>query len=247
MTTPLTKPARRSSAAGESCLSQNVVHPTSTTSSHYTTPSPPQHPHSHGRGLISLNLSNLRDLRHFSLSFHSRIDMKFRPPYAIIHHRKLLYIGITLICYVRLYPSRDRDRDRAAARWRRLPFQAIFRAAQVGPWRRLTPGSISYRDKYPHWNTRWPATSDWSWACFSRHSIHRETAPASRWCREPRQPARGRAAVRPLWSRDRRASLSHRQFRATETGRFNPARRMVCSGKHENKWDFAHKVSSNSN
>ncbi|XP_076241723.1 potassium voltage-gated channel seizure [Calliopsis andreniformis] len=48
MTTPLTKPARRSSAAGESCLSQNVVHPTSTTSSHYTTPSPPQHPHSHG-------------------------------------------------------------------------------------------------------------------------------------------------------------------------------------------------------
>nr|XP_012218334.1 PREDICTED: potassium voltage-gated channel subfamily H member 2 isoform X7 [Linepithema humile] len=48
MTTPLMKPARRSSAAGESCLSQNVVHPTSTTSSHYTTPSPPQHPHSHG-------------------------------------------------------------------------------------------------------------------------------------------------------------------------------------------------------
>ncbi|XP_076628162.1 potassium voltage-gated channel seizure isoform X2 [Colletes latitarsis] len=48
MTTPLTKPARRSSAAGESSLSQNVVHPTSTTSSHYTTPSPPQHPQSHG-------------------------------------------------------------------------------------------------------------------------------------------------------------------------------------------------------
>ncbi|EZA61480.1 Potassium voltage-gated channel subfamily H member [Ooceraea biroi] len=48
MTTPLTKSARRSSAAGESSLSQNVVHPTSTTSSHYTTPSPPQHPHSHG-------------------------------------------------------------------------------------------------------------------------------------------------------------------------------------------------------
>ncbi|XP_015185534.1 PREDICTED: potassium voltage-gated channel subfamily H member 2 isoform X14 [Polistes dominula] len=48
MTTPLTKPARRSSATGESCLSQNVIHPTSTTSSHYTTPSPPQHPHSHG-------------------------------------------------------------------------------------------------------------------------------------------------------------------------------------------------------
>ncbi|OAD54974.1 Potassium voltage-gated channel subfamily H member 7 [Eufriesea mexicana] len=48
MITPLTKPARRSSAAGESCLSQNVVHPTSTTSSHYTTPSPPQHPQSHG-------------------------------------------------------------------------------------------------------------------------------------------------------------------------------------------------------
>ncbi|XP_018354196.1 PREDICTED: potassium voltage-gated channel subfamily H member 2 isoform X8 [Trachymyrmex septentrionalis] len=48
VTTPPTKPARRSSAAGESCLSQNVVHPTSTTSSHYTTPSPPQHPHSHG-------------------------------------------------------------------------------------------------------------------------------------------------------------------------------------------------------
>ncbi|XP_050450073.1 potassium voltage-gated channel subfamily H member 2 isoform X6 [Cataglyphis hispanica] len=50
VTTPLTKPARRSSAAGagESSLSQNVVHPTSTTSSHYTTPSPPQHPHSHG-------------------------------------------------------------------------------------------------------------------------------------------------------------------------------------------------------
>ncbi|XP_067207730.1 potassium voltage-gated channel subfamily H member 6 isoform X8 [Linepithema humile] len=48
VTTPLMKPARRSSAAGESCLSQNVVHPTSTTSSHYTTPSPPQHPHSHG-------------------------------------------------------------------------------------------------------------------------------------------------------------------------------------------------------
>ncbi|XP_076161159.1 potassium voltage-gated channel seizure isoform X4 [Ptiloglossa arizonensis] len=48
MTTPLTKPARRSSAAGESCLSQNAVHPTSTTSSHYTTPSPPQHPQSHG-------------------------------------------------------------------------------------------------------------------------------------------------------------------------------------------------------
>ncbi|XP_024877527.1 potassium voltage-gated channel subfamily H member 2 isoform X1 [Temnothorax curvispinosus] len=48
MTTPLTKAARRSSAAGESCLNQNVVHPTSTTSSHYTTPSPPQHPHSHG-------------------------------------------------------------------------------------------------------------------------------------------------------------------------------------------------------
>ncbi|KAK1124188.1 hypothetical protein K0M31_006563 [Melipona bicolor] len=48
MTTPLTKPARRSSAAGESSLSQNAVHPTSTTSSHYTTPSPPQHPQSHG-------------------------------------------------------------------------------------------------------------------------------------------------------------------------------------------------------
>ncbi|KAL0123196.1 hypothetical protein PUN28_007654 [Cardiocondyla obscurior] len=48
MTTPLTKAARRSSAAGESCLNQTVVHPTSTTSSHYTTPSPPQHPHSHG-------------------------------------------------------------------------------------------------------------------------------------------------------------------------------------------------------
>ncbi|XP_018313289.1 potassium voltage-gated channel subfamily H member 2 isoform X8 [Mycetomoellerius zeteki] len=48
MITPLTKPARRSSAAGESCVGQNVVHPTSTTSSHYTTPSPPQHPHSHG-------------------------------------------------------------------------------------------------------------------------------------------------------------------------------------------------------
>ncbi|XP_043498071.1 potassium voltage-gated channel subfamily H member 2 isoform X8 [Polistes fuscatus] len=48
VTTPLTKPARRSSATGESCLSQNVIHPTSTTSSHYTTPSPPQHPHSHG-------------------------------------------------------------------------------------------------------------------------------------------------------------------------------------------------------
>ncbi|XP_018367995.1 PREDICTED: potassium voltage-gated channel subfamily H member 2 isoform X8 [Trachymyrmex cornetzi] len=48
MTTPPTKPTRRSSAAGESCLNQNVVHPTSTTSSHYTTPSPPQHPHSHG-------------------------------------------------------------------------------------------------------------------------------------------------------------------------------------------------------
>ncbi|XP_018055864.1 PREDICTED: potassium voltage-gated channel subfamily H member 6 isoform X3 [Atta colombica] len=47
MTTPPTKSARRSSAAGESCLNQNV-HPTSTTSSHYTTPSPPQHPHSHG-------------------------------------------------------------------------------------------------------------------------------------------------------------------------------------------------------
>ncbi|XP_068983782.1 voltage-gated inwardly rectifying potassium channel KCNH6 isoform X4 [Bombus flavifrons] len=48
VTTPLTKPTRRSSAAGESCLSQNAVHPTSTTSSHYTTPSPPQHPQSHG-------------------------------------------------------------------------------------------------------------------------------------------------------------------------------------------------------
>ncbi|XP_034180291.2 potassium voltage-gated channel seizure isoform X9 [Osmia lignaria lignaria] len=48
VTTPLTKPARRSSAADESCLSQNAVHPTSTTSSHYTTPSPPQHPQSHG-------------------------------------------------------------------------------------------------------------------------------------------------------------------------------------------------------
>lgn len=48
VTTPLTKPARRSSAAGESCLSQNAVHPTSTTSSHYTTPSPPQHPQTHG-------------------------------------------------------------------------------------------------------------------------------------------------------------------------------------------------------
>ncbi|XP_076381623.1 potassium voltage-gated channel seizure isoform X6 [Megalopta genalis] len=48
MTTPLTRPARRSSAAGESCLSQNAVHPTSTTSSHYTTPSPPQHPQSQG-------------------------------------------------------------------------------------------------------------------------------------------------------------------------------------------------------
>nr|XP_012139357.1 PREDICTED: potassium voltage-gated channel subfamily H member 2 isoform X5 [Megachile rotundata] len=47
VTTPLTKPPRRSSAAGESCLSQNVIHPTSTTSSH-TTPSPPQHPQSHG-------------------------------------------------------------------------------------------------------------------------------------------------------------------------------------------------------
>ncbi|XP_066597714.1 potassium voltage-gated channel subfamily H member 6 isoform X4 [Prorops nasuta] len=46
MTTPLTKP-RRSSAAGESSLNHNV-HPTSTTSSHYTTPSPPQQPHSHG-------------------------------------------------------------------------------------------------------------------------------------------------------------------------------------------------------
>ncbi|XP_029169012.1 potassium voltage-gated channel subfamily H member 6 isoform X6 [Nylanderia fulva] len=48
VTTPLTKAARRSSATGESSLSHNVVHPTSTTSSHYTTPSPPQHPHSHG-------------------------------------------------------------------------------------------------------------------------------------------------------------------------------------------------------
>nr|XP_050854369.1 potassium voltage-gated channel unc-103 isoform X20 [Vespula vulgaris]XP_050854378.1 potassium voltage-gated channel unc-103 isoform X20 [Vespula vulgaris]XP_050854388.1 potassium voltage-gated channel unc-103 isoform X20 [Vespula vulgaris]XP_050854396.1 potassium voltage-gated channel unc-103 isoform X20 [Vespula vulgaris] len=48
MTTPLTKQTRRSSATGESCLSQNAIHPTSTTSSHYTTPSPPQHPHSHG-------------------------------------------------------------------------------------------------------------------------------------------------------------------------------------------------------
>ncbi|XP_076293375.1 potassium voltage-gated channel seizure isoform X4 [Lasioglossum baleicum] len=48
MTTPLMRPARRSSAAGESCLSQNNVHPTSTTSSHYTTPSPPQHPQSQG-------------------------------------------------------------------------------------------------------------------------------------------------------------------------------------------------------
>lgn len=51
VTTPLTKAARRSSAAGESSLSQNVVRPT--TSSHYTTPSPPQHPHSHGRGPLS--------------------------------------------------------------------------------------------------------------------------------------------------------------------------------------------------
>ncbi|XP_043484502.1 potassium voltage-gated channel subfamily H member 6 isoform X10 [Leptopilina heterotoma] len=42
MTTPLTKPARRSSAAGESSLSHNITHPASTTSSHYTTPSPPQ-------------------------------------------------------------------------------------------------------------------------------------------------------------------------------------------------------------
>nr|XP_050854294.1 potassium voltage-gated channel subfamily H member 2 isoform X12 [Vespula vulgaris] len=48
VTTPLTKQTRRSSATGESCLSQNAIHPTSTTSSHYTTPSPPQHPHSHG-------------------------------------------------------------------------------------------------------------------------------------------------------------------------------------------------------
>ncbi|XP_046479285.1 voltage-gated inwardly rectifying potassium channel KCNH2 isoform X3 [Neodiprion pinetum] len=48
VTTPLTRPARRSSAAGESCLSHTAAHPASTTSSHYTTPSPPQHPHSHG-------------------------------------------------------------------------------------------------------------------------------------------------------------------------------------------------------
>ncbi|XP_048513735.1 potassium voltage-gated channel subfamily H member 2 isoform X11 [Athalia rosae] len=48
VTTPLTRPARRSSAAGESCLSHAAAHPASTTSSHYTTPSPPQHPHSHG-------------------------------------------------------------------------------------------------------------------------------------------------------------------------------------------------------
>lgn len=52
VTTPLTRPARRSSAAGESCLSHTAVHPASTTSSHYTTPSPPQHPHSHGTSSI---------------------------------------------------------------------------------------------------------------------------------------------------------------------------------------------------
>ncbi|XP_012270109.1 potassium voltage-gated channel subfamily H member 2 isoform X2 [Orussus abietinus] len=48
VTTPLTRPARRSSAAGESSLSQHAAQPASTTSSHYTTPSPPQQPHSHG-------------------------------------------------------------------------------------------------------------------------------------------------------------------------------------------------------
>ncbi|XP_033216833.1 potassium voltage-gated channel subfamily H member 2 isoform X2 [Belonocnema kinseyi] len=42
ITTPLTRPARRSSAAGESSLSHNNTHPASTITSHYTTPSPPQ-------------------------------------------------------------------------------------------------------------------------------------------------------------------------------------------------------------
>jgi len=81
VTTPLTKPARRSSAAGESCLSQNVVHPTSTTSSHYTTPSPPQHPHSHGRGLIFFLISVTYATSLFT--FLSFIDMKC---YLSYHH-----------------------------------------------------------------------------------------------------------------------------------------------------------------
>lgn len=117
-----------------------------------------------------------------------------------------------------------------------LPFQATFKAARVGLWRRSTPGSISCRDKWPRWSTRWPATSDWSWVCSSRRSIRRGRARASRWCQEPRQPARSRAAARPRWSRDRRASRSHRRSRrATETGRSSPARRTACSGKNETK------------
>lgn len=88
VTTPLTKPARRSSAAGESCLSQNVVHPTSTTSSHYTTPSPPQHPHSHGRGsLLLISFSNL----HYLHGHFSRVTRRYQK-----FHRLIL---IALYCH----------------------------------------------------------------------------------------------------------------------------------------------------
>jgi len=90
VTTPPTKPARRSSAAGESCLNQNVVHPTSTTSSHYTTPSPPQHPHSHGKGLIS-----------FSLSVFTAISVTFRfysKKYVCVNYSVyIIYIILTVL------------------------------------------------------------------------------------------------------------------------------------------------------
>lgn len=117
--------------------------------------------------------------------------------------------------------------------WRtRSLFQATSRAARVGPWRKSTPGSICCRDRCPRWSTRWPAISDWSWACSSRRSTRPGRAPASRWCREPRGLARDKVAGRQLWSRDRRASRNRRRFRrATETGRFSPARRTACLGK----------------
>lgn len=114
-------------------------------------------------------------------------------------------------------------------------FQVTFRAAQADPWRRSTPGSISCRDKCPRWSIQWPVIFGWFWVCSNRPLTRRGTARASRWCREPRRSARGRAAEHRRWSRDRRASRNLRQFRrATETERSSPARRTVCSGKNEN-------------
>lgn len=114
-------------------------------------------------------------------------------------------------------------------------FQATFRVARVGPWRSSMLGSTNYRGRCLRWNTRWRATSDWSWVCFSRLSTRRERAPALRWCLElRRQLARGRAIVHPRWFKDRQVSRSHRRsLWAMEMGRSNLARRMACSGKNE--------------